>query len=322
MKESTAPTGAKMLVPEDIHEDGVSFRPDEAVAARAYYLEHGYTIFRSLLEPGDCLRVMAAFNREVRPFPGLIRRIDFRLDTNHFNAHGHLTNPILSIQDAPRWRFRGYRSSVLDLLTRSPLQGFLRSFFGPKIRLITFNHFEANPETAPHQDCYFWGELEVGRVVGVWVALEDIDADAGRLYVVPGSHRIDLRPYARSVGFTGQGFAAADPGYQKILVDFLRTGDLPWVAPCLRKGDVLFWDSRTVHGSLKTTDPRRSRSSLTAHYTAEPTTVVAATGREFDRNGITISRSPYYFTPAMVRAGLRLKFPGIHGLARRLAGRR
>jgi phytanoyl-CoA hydroxylase len=37
-------------------------------------------------------------------------------------------------------------------------------------------------------------------------------------------------------------------------------------APALKKGDVLFWNSRTVHGSLETTDERYSRKSLTAHY--------------------------------------------------------
>jgi len=34
----------------------------------------------------------------------------------------------------------------------------------------------------------------------------------------------------------------------------------------LKKGDVLFWNSRTVHGSLETKNPKYSRKSLTAHY--------------------------------------------------------
>jgi phytanoyl-CoA hydroxylase len=37
-------------------------------------------------------------------------------------------------------------------------------------------------------------------------------------------------------------------------------------APALNKGDVLFWNSGTVHGSLKTINPNYSRKSLTAHY--------------------------------------------------------
>ncbi|MEY4764622.1 MAG: hypothetical protein RI907_1295 [Pseudomonadota bacterium] len=37
-------------------------------------------------------------------------------------------------------------------------------------------------------------------------------------------------------------------------------------APALKKGDVLFWNSRTIHGALATQDPRFSRKSLTAHF--------------------------------------------------------
>lgn len=37
-------------------------------------------------------------------------------------------------------------------------------------------------------------------------------------------------------------------------------------APALRKGDVLFWNSRTIHGSMPTRDDGFSRKSLTAHF--------------------------------------------------------
>jgi phytanoyl-CoA hydroxylase len=37
-------------------------------------------------------------------------------------------------------------------------------------------------------------------------------------------------------------------------------------APALSKGDVLFWAAKTIHGSLRTTEPTRSRRSFTAHF--------------------------------------------------------
>src|SRR5690606_27152149 len=37
-------------------------------------------------------------------------------------------------------------------------------------------------------------------------------------------------------------------------------------APALKKGDVLFWHGKTIHGSLATTQPEYSRQSFTAHY--------------------------------------------------------
>src|SRR4029079_13400581 len=45
---------------------------------------------------------------------------------------------------------------------------------------------------------------------------------------------------------------------------------LEWRVPWLSKGDVLFWNSRTIHGSLHPDEHcATSRASLTAHYLRE-----------------------------------------------------
>ena len=44
--------------------------------------------------------------------------------------------------------------------------------------------------------------------------------------------------------------------------------ELTFHAPHVARGDVVLWGSRVLHGSLKPTDPTRTRSSLTAHYIA------------------------------------------------------
>jgi phytanoyl-CoA hydroxylase len=39
--------------------------------------------------------------------------------------------------------------------------------------------------------------------------------------------------------------------------------------PALSNGDVLFWAAKTIHGSLCTTEPTRSRPSFTAHFISD-----------------------------------------------------
>jgi phytanoyl-CoA hydroxylase len=46
----------------------------------------------------------------------------------------------------------------------------------------------------------------------------------------------------------------------------IRDQELVCRAPALSKGDVLFWGAKTIHGSLRTTEPTRSRRSFTAHF--------------------------------------------------------
>ncbi|HEY4376983.1 MAG TPA: hypothetical protein VGM93_07480, partial [Acidimicrobiales bacterium] len=42
-------------------------------------------------------------------------------------------------------------------------------------------------------------------------------------------------------------------------------------SPALAAGDVLLWSARTVHGSLPTSQPDRSRRSFTAHFIPDST---------------------------------------------------
>ncbi|HZV84170.1 MAG TPA: hypothetical protein VFF48_04205, partial [Brevundimonas sp.] len=53
--------------------------------------------------------------------------------------------------------------------------------------------------------------------------------------------------------------------YVQSVVDRMRETGAEVRAPALRKGDVLFWNGLTIHGSLNSHDPERSRSSITCH---------------------------------------------------------
>lgn len=54
--------------------------------------------------------------------------------------------------------------------------------------------------------------------------------------------------------------------YLNKIQELIRTSGLECHAPTLKKGDILFWNSMTIHGSLKTTAPEHSRLSITAHF--------------------------------------------------------
>jgi phytanoyl-CoA hydroxylase len=64
-------------------------------------------------------------------------------------------------------------------------------------------------------------------------------------------------------------FADGHERYKEAVLVAARRAGLEWRSPFLAKGDVLFWNSRTVHGSLPARRPGFSRASLTAHYLRE-----------------------------------------------------
>jgi phytanoyl-CoA hydroxylase len=121
--------------------------------------------------------------------------------------------------------------------------------------------FEGNSETWAHQDTYYLDAEEIGDMVGAWFALEDIAPGAGRFFVYPKSAAINMSKNGGDIDI-----AFHHDRYKEQIVKLIDRLGLECRAPALQQGDILFWSSKTLHGSLETLQPDRSRSSFTAHY--------------------------------------------------------
>ncbi len=104
-----------------------------------------------------------------------------------------------------------------------------------------------------HQDLPYWPVNRADGVV-VWVALDEIDADAGGVHLIRGSHRrgegppIDLH--------TGAAQGSCNPS-------------LPYpggkiICPTLRSGDALVFHALTWHSSPRKRSPARRRAWATS----------------------------------------------------------
>jgi hypothetical protein len=115
-----------------------------------------------------------------------------------------------------------------------------------------------------HQDTYYLDSEHLGAMTAAWIAVEDIKPGAGRFYVYPKSHLYDI---AKNRGEFDLGFNHAR--YKDHVKHVIEEQGFECRAPALSKGDVLFWNGKTIHGSLDTSDPQYSRRSFTAHYIPE-----------------------------------------------------
>jgi len=235
---------------------------EDVTRLRQYYEQEGYVVVRDLLPGALCDATREAFLAEVKPYPGFIYRQALANPEKHtFTEHGYMLNSILNIQDLPMSRFRNFRETGLALLTHHRLQKIVVAIFGEPGKLVQSMYFEGNPITWPHQDTYYLDAAEIGRMTAVWVAVEDIHPGAGRFFIYPGSHKIDMVRNRQEFDI-----AFHHDRYKSLVLDVIRENKLECRAPALNKGDALFWSSKTIHGSLKTTQPEHSRSSLTAHF--------------------------------------------------------
>jgi phytanoyl-CoA hydroxylase len=317
-----SPHGPGIDVPVDVDDASdpyLALKSGDAV--RDYYARHGYVVIRGLIPPDLCDEARRAFDREVKPFDGYIyRQASAVPETNKFTPNGFVINSILNIQDLDRGRFPTFRETGLAVITNPRLHEAFRTLLEDETKVVQSMYFEGNPVTWAHQDTYYLDSEDLGRMAGAWIAVEDIHPGAGRFYVYPGSHRIDMQK-------NGGDFDIAfnHDRYKQLVIDVVTRHGLECRAPAMRKGDVLFWSSKTIHGSLPTTHAQYSRASFTAHAIPRSRDFLQYQSRRKplrlrDINGIPV-HCPKDQNEALNRAVLFIEttFPGLFNAAKKAA---
>jgi phytanoyl-CoA hydroxylase len=210
----------------------------------------------------QCDAANQAFNDEcLASKKYLYRQTTANPERNVFTAHSFVLNSLLNIQSINPGHFLRFRKAGVEVLTGKAIQAVCGMVFGEPGKIVQSMYFHGNPSTWPHQDTYYLDAEEIGGMMAVWIAAEDIKPGAGRFFICPGSHRIDMKK-------NGGDFDMAynQDRYKQLVEDKIRDHQLRFVAPALNKGDALFWGSKTIHGSLPTTQPEYSRRSFTVHF--------------------------------------------------------
>jgi phytanoyl-CoA hydroxylase len=258
-----SPTGTTISIP-------VSYDPEtdpfihmkDPVEIRKHYIEQGYVIQRNLIPAELCDAVVQAFRKEVKSHKGSFYRQASGLAEKHkFTANNHMLNAVMNVQDLDKNKFGTFQKLGLKILTHPNIRAVLHALIQDEAIVAQTMYFEGNPATWPHQDKDYLDATQPGAMVAAWVAVEDIQPGAGRFYVYPGSHKLDIEKLGRHLNIM-----LDKDAYIKLVIDTINKHKLECIAPALKKGDVLFWHGKTIHGSLTTAQPQYSRQSFTAHY--------------------------------------------------------
>ena len=124
-------------------------------------------------------------------------------------------------------------------------------------------NFRLGTEQALHSDAIHFTCLPARFMCGVWVALEDVDADNGPLLYYPGSHRLShFEPHEL-------GLSDAELRYDRHESLWLELMALHGIEPVefhARKGDVLIWSSDVLHGGKPVQRAGSTRWSQVTHF--------------------------------------------------------
>ncbi len=315
MIELKTPRGLDVHVPEtDAEDQSPKFDLADIDGFKAYYEENGYAIVRNLFSAEQCQTIRGLWDQEVKPFDGFMyRQATAKAEKHVKNENGWIMNPILNLQSVDPTQFPRFRDfASRQVLANARLRTAFAKILGASPKVVQSMYFEGNSETWEHQDTYYLDSETVGEMCAAWIAVEDIAARAGRFFICPGSHKIRLADHSlyNNISENHEGYIAS-------VVALVRERKLPIRAPKMNRGDVLFWNSWTIHGSLASQDAKSSRSSITCHAIPEQKKFLQLQTRLFDLktdkvNNVDIFR-PKDLTVAKNRAILFVEshFPSV-----------
>jgi hypothetical protein len=199
----------------------------------------------------------------------------------HFNQHGYLIvqldlepelidTVVAAMQVLPH-KLDGWvaHPAIKQLATLPQLLRVVRMLYGREpIPFQTLNYM-SSPEQGIHSDMLHFNSFPMHYMCAAWIALEDVDIDAGPLFYYPGSHRLpfyDFTDVGLPVTTEPDKFHENLGLYTEWLQQCAENHRLQKRLFTCRRGQALIWAANMMHGSVAITKPGGTRMSQVNHY--------------------------------------------------------
>jgi len=145
---------------------------------------------------------------------------------------------------------------------------FLSILLDGQAKLFQSINFINGSQQKTHSDSIHMTTYPLGGLLGVWIALEDVDENNGALHYIPGSHKL---PYFLNSDYDNEGDLfrigkKSYKAYEEFLEDKVIELGLKKEIFKANKGDLLIWHANILHGGEPHLDKNRTRKSLVYHF--------------------------------------------------------
>ena len=160
---------------------------------------------------------------------------------------------------------------IYDMGADGDLMKVLDYLQGEKTSLFQSINFKTGSNQRTHSDAIHMSTFPRGRMIAVWVALEDMSLENGPLHYYPGSHRL---PYVMNEDFGNTSSRwwlgpKEYSDYEDRIAEIIEEKKLKKDVFVAQKGDVLIWHANILHGGEKVVDLDSTRKSVVFHYYAD-----------------------------------------------------
>ncbi|GEM_PF-785984 len=250
---------------------------DQQEQALRQWETEGYTILRGVLDP----KMVEDYAKDLDDLwtdgvhrPGL-QIMSLHIPGRQSGPVDHaelLTWPLetrIDLRDNQIWRIHYHHPnsrSGFDITTAAPIVDMARLILGEETSLINSIGFQRGSQVGLHQDICAYHIHPTNRLVGVWVACEDVHEDAGPLTVYPRTHKVPI--WSGWNNYPQTNLRTCTLGTRDAQNSYLEQ-HIAGIEPrplVIEKGDVIFQHPLQIHNGGKIKDRSHTRKSLVLHY--------------------------------------------------------
>ena len=145
---------------------------------------------------------------------------------------------------------------------------FLSVLMDGNAKLFQSINFINGSQQKTHSDSIHMTTFPLGGLIGVWIALEDIEPEQGALHYIEKSHKL---PYYLNSDYDNEGnfFKIGNKkynAYEDFLDSKVKELGLEKKVFHAKKGDMLIWHANILHGGEPHTNKNKTRKSMVFHY--------------------------------------------------------
>ena len=229
---------------------------------KTFFAQENYIICRGATDSVELEQLFDFYNQHIATSPQLYLRQSKQWQKNQYSEFGGITNAFLQPHCYQQDIQGEFADKILKLTANPKIQQALNQISGIGPYSLAQTMFFDQKTTRSHQDWIYLDSKPNGYIIAAWIALEDIPTEGIRFFVYPESQ--NFQPQT-SYNQQGKGLATFD-NFLREIDGVLATGQYEMYAPSIQKGDIFFWGSKIIHGSIAGIDKSLRRRSLAAHF--------------------------------------------------------
>lgn len=249
---------------------------------RILFDQQGFLVINNFFTDNECEAIITAFQDSIKYSEKEFYRIKSNSpEQNRFTKSGFVVNPLMNLHLE---NDTNISDPFLKLFNSNKAKSFISSFDNREFELYKTMYFESNRGTEQHFDSLIFKQQQ--RMLGVWVALEDISPKNGGFFVYPRTHKL-LQPgyfseeidtlfgkYRILSSMKQENYESQNSSQMlciykegketlELILEKIKSSRF---GPELKKGDAILFDGNILHGSFRPESFDFSRNSTSAHY--------------------------------------------------------